>query len=198
MGLFLKPSQLRKARKLPDGTIRNWKGGKYKKVAGKWQPYSEGGKKGKPTNVQARADTTYTLGRVWEYQNDAFRRNITKLAKEKEMKPKAYFEKVYMPAKGVGKAAASSLEGAKKTLQKNPVSIFVLEAEDDEDAKETYGASDEQVAALKTMADHVKIKTENGDIPEGMKYFRLSTSDGYPILTVSDIKGFEEMFDWSV
>ena len=35
---------LSKAKKLPDGTIRDWKGKKYQKVAGKWKPYKEGEK----------------------------------------------------------------------------------------------------------------------------------------------------------
>lgn len=44
---IFKPSELvlSKAKALPDGTIRDWKGKKYQKVAGKWKPYREGGKK---------------------------------------------------------------------------------------------------------------------------------------------------------
>lgn len=69
MGLFLKPSQLQKARALPDGTIRTWSGKKYKKVAGKWQPFSEGKEKSTPDVNLSASDKSF-MKQVAKMQSD--------------------------------------------------------------------------------------------------------------------------------
>ena len=48
---------MRKGKKLPEGTIRDWKGRKYKKVAGKWLPHTEGKQKKGKFEYEAVGDT---------------------------------------------------------------------------------------------------------------------------------------------
>ena len=75
--IIAKPSEILKGRRLPDGTIRDWGGRKYKKVSGKWVHYSEGkrkaassGKLSSKGKIPAKEEASFKFKSESEYRKD--------------------------------------------------------------------------------------------------------------------------------